>query len=72
MFQYLNSLTTYMVFKNRKHNIKKTRNNGTFSILVPDMTGCRIFRVQVQQQEGVDDCGLFGFVYLELLRKTRF
>ncbi len=39
MFQYLNSLTTYMVFKNRKHNIKKTNNNGTFSILVPDMTG---------------------------------
>ena len=66
MFQYLNSLKTYMVFKNRKNNIK-TNNNGTFSIIVPDMTGCRIFRVQVLQQEGVDDCGLFACVYLELL-----
>ena len=35
--------------------------------LFPDMSGYRIHMVKVQQQEGVNDCGLFACAYITLL-----
>ena len=37
----------------------------------PDQTGCKVFRVDVQQQSGSDDCGLFACAYLELLSQAQ-
>ena len=35
--------------------------------LFPDMPGYRVHMLKVQQQVGVNDCGLFVFVYITLL-----
>ena len=33
----------------------------------PDQTGCNLSRIEVQQQTGTEDCGLFACAFLELL-----
>ena len=38
--------------------------------LYPDMTGKRVERVTVQQQNGANDCGLFARAFLDLLSQA--